>query len=102
MIILILKLFLQTGTLTHDGLDMNSVLPCDGAIFSKPVINIRELDSKSELVKAMATCHSITRIDGQLNGDPLDLNMFKFTGWVCIFLFARIVIVQSCHISKFP
>lgn len=77
---------MQTGTLTHDCMDMNSVLPCHNAKFSKPVINIRELDSKSEFVKGMASCHSITRIDGHLNGDPLDLNMFKFTGWVCILL----------------
>lgn len=75
---------MQTGTLTHDCLDMNSVLPCYNAQFSNPVINIRELNCDDELVKAMATCHSVTRIDGQLNGDPLDLNMFKFTGWVCI------------------
>lgn len=70
-------------------MDMNSVLPCHSAKFSQPVINIRELDAKSQLVKAMATCHSITRIDGQLNGDPLDLNMFKFTGWVCTVLFDK-------------
>lgn len=69
---------------------MNSVLPCYIAQFSSPVINIRELDREAELVKAMATCHSITRIDGQLNGDPLDLNMFKFTGWVCIICLLRL------------
>lgn len=76
---------------------MNSVLPCYDANFCKPVINIRELDGKSELVKAMATCHSITRIDGQLNGDPLDLNMFKFTGWVCIIYGEQLIVIPFLH-----
>lgn len=30
----------------------------------------------------MATCHSLTIIDGELSGDPLDLKMFESTGWI--------------------
>lgn len=30
----------------------------------------------------MATCHSLTVIDGELSGDPLDLIMFNSTKWV--------------------
>lgn len=30
----------------------------------------------------MATCHSLTKIEGELSGDPLDLKMFNATGWV--------------------
>jgi cation-transporting P-type ATPase 13A2 len=30
----------------------------------------------------MASCHSITYIDGELLGDPLDIKMFESTGWV--------------------
>ncbi|XP_058876833.1 polyamine-transporting ATPase 13A3, partial [Acipenser ruthenus] len=30
----------------------------------------------------MAACHSLTRIEGRLSGDPLDLKMFEATGWV--------------------
>ncbi len=29
----------------------------------------------------MACCHSITRIHGDLAGDPLDCKMFEFTKW---------------------
>lgn len=29
----------------------------------------------------MATCHSLTTINGTLNGDPLDLEMFRSIGW---------------------
>lgn len=74
--------FFQTGTLTHDGLDLNYVLASNNAQFSAPISNIKTLDIEDMLVKGMATCHSLTRIDGVLNGDPLDLNMFAFTKWV--------------------
>ena len=30
----------------------------------------------------MATCHSLTNINGELAGDPLDLKMFLATKWV--------------------
>jgi len=31
----------------------------------------------------MATCHSLTIIEGKITGDPLDLKMFEASGWVC-------------------
>ena len=34
------------------------------------------------MLAAMATCHSLTVIDGTLTGDPLDLKMFEATNWV--------------------
>ena len=30
----------------------------------------------------MATCHSLTKIEGQLSGDPLDLKMLEAISWV--------------------
>ena len=29
----------------------------------------------------LASCHSLTHINGELAGDPLDLKMFQFTKW---------------------
>ena len=40
---------------------------------------------KTHFVACMATCHSLTKIEGQLSGDPLDLKMFEATGWVSFF-----------------
>lgn len=37
---------------------------------------------KEPLLIAMATCHTLTVIDGELTGDPLDLKMFEATDWV--------------------
>ena len=37
---------------------------------------------KSQFVACMATCHSLTKIEGVLSGDPLDLKMFEAIGWI--------------------
>ena len=39
---------------------------------------------RGPLLYAMATCHSLTRINGELSGDPLDMKMFLATGWVSL------------------
>jgi cation-transporting ATPase 13A3/4/5 len=41
-----------------------------------------ELPQNGELVKAVASCHSLTRIDNVLCGDPLDLILFNKTNWI--------------------
>ncbi|KAK4886443.1 hypothetical protein RN001_002714 [Aquatica leii] len=76
-----LACFDKTGTLTNEGLEIYSVVPCENSNFIEPVINLEGIDPKSLLIQAMATCHSITRIDGNLTGDPLDINMFESIKW---------------------
>jgi hypothetical protein len=34
------------------------------------------------LLVGMATCHSLTIIEGSIAGDPLDIIMFNSIGWV--------------------
>lgn len=89
--------FDKTGTLTEDGLDVLgvrvvqnpsgrfsemlsdalSLLP--GASYERdPTV---EYDHHKAALYAMATCHSLRVVDGELVGDPLDLKMFNFTGW---------------------
>lgn len=41
-------------------------------------------DERSFIVQNMATCHSLTTIHGTLNGDPLDIEMFRSIDWECI------------------
>ncbi|CAG9785123.1 unnamed protein product [Diatraea saccharalis] len=75
--------FDKTGTLTEDGLDFYSVIPAQSdEKFGKCVVDVNSLPAKSPLVQALASCHSLTSIQGQLKGDPLDLKMFEFTQWV--------------------
>ncbi|XP_064599544.1 polyamine-transporting ATPase 13A3-like isoform X2 [Liolophura sinensis] len=73
--------FDKTGTLTEDGLDFQGVVPVRNAMFDQHHSSLEKL-SGSPLLIAMATCHSLTIIDGVLSGDPLDLIMFGSTDWV--------------------
>ncbi|GAA6025566.1 hypothetical protein JCM11491_003215 [Sporobolomyces phaffii] len=81
--------FDKTGTLTEEGLDVlgvHSVVrsqnrftelhrdPDDVPIFGAA-------DAKTPLLHALATCHALKVVDGEVIGDPLDLRMFDFTGW---------------------
>ncbi|KAA0192532.1 Cation-transporting ATPase [Fasciolopsis buskii] len=72
--------FDKTGTLTEDGLDLWGVVPMSNGRFSDPHLEPSEFD-RGPLLESMATCHSLTLIEGVLSGDPLDLKMFQSTKW---------------------
>ncbi|XP_077564177.1 polyamine-transporting ATPase 13A3-like [Haemaphysalis longicornis] len=74
--------FDKTGTLTEDGLDLAGVVPVNTGKFQARVPDPSQLPLDSLLLQGMATCHSITVIEQQLCGDPLDLKMFEATNWV--------------------
>ncbi|XP_071841062.1 polyamine-transporting ATPase 13A3-like isoform X2 [Apostichopus japonicus] len=73
--------FDKTGTLTEDGLDLWGVVPLQDSHFLPAIQKPSEL-THGPIVVAMATCHSLTIIDGKLSGDPLDLKMFEATNWI--------------------
>ncbi|XGW32615.1 hypothetical protein V3C99_017286, partial [Haemonchus contortus] len=81
--------FDKTGTLTEDGLDFQTLRAVTPAREAEPPTFTEEMEkmtpdelpSKGELITAIATCHSLTKIDGELHGDPLDLILFNQTGW---------------------
>uniref|UniRef100_H3AWA2 Polyamine-transporting ATPase 13A3 n=1 Tax=Latimeria chalumnae TaxID=7897 RepID=H3AWA2_LATCH len=74
--------FDKTGTLTEDGLDLWGVQRVENSRFLQSEEHA-SVDSlvKSKFIACMATCHSLTKIEGVLSGDPLDLKMFEATGW---------------------
>lgn len=90
--------FDKTGTLTEDGLDVLGVRLVSRSTkrFNEVVSKASALvphsslastsEDKYDLDRAalftMATCHSLRSVDGELVGDPLDLKMFEFTGWL--------------------
>ncbi|XP_055595755.1 polyamine-transporting ATPase 13A3 [Uranotaenia lowii] len=75
--------FDKTGTLTEDGLDMWGVLPKDPTNhFQIPLTQIGRLPITDHLLGGMLTCHSITFVNGEMRGDPLDLKIFESTGWI--------------------
>ena len=98
--------FDKTGTLTEDGLDLMGVVQITknakdswktehmlennkdvdthqngDTVFCKLDRKTKSLDNHSKFVQGMATCHSLTTIDGKLSGDPIDVIMFEGTGW---------------------
>lgn len=84
-----LACFDKTGTLTEEGLDVLGVRSVDraGNQFSEVYEDVDRVpmasaaDSKTPLVHAMATCHALKLVNGEIIGDPLDLRMFEFTKW---------------------
>uniref|UniRef100_A0A3B4XTS7 ATPase 13A3 n=1 Tax=Seriola lalandi dorsalis TaxID=1841481 RepID=A0A3B4XTS7_SERLL len=75
--------FDKTGTLTEDGLDLWGIQRAEDGSFSPPESDAaKESLVNSAFVACMATCHSLTKIEGELSGDPLDLKMFSATGWI--------------------
>ena len=81
--------FDKTGTLTEDGLDVLGVRTIDKheGRFSELQGDITEVpitggsSGRTPLLYALATCHQLKLIDGEVIGDPLDIKMFEFTGW---------------------
>ena len=45
-------------------------------------LNKEETKENSQLLKILASCHSLTYVHGKLIGDPLDIKMFDSTKWV--------------------
>ncbi|KAE8603788.1 hypothetical protein XENTR_v10014466 [Xenopus tropicalis] len=75
--------FDKTGTLTEDGLDLWGVVPANGYRFQNVIILSPDSSLPwGPLFGAMATCHSLIVLDGNVQGDPLDQKMFESTCWV--------------------
>lgn len=72
--------FDKTGTLTEDSLDISGVVPVENGRFDRAVKDISHLPN-SPLVKALATCHSLTKVDEKLLGHTLDVKIFEAIGW---------------------
>ncbi|XP_035163794.1 polyamine-transporting ATPase 13A2 isoform X30 [Callithrix jacchus] len=73
--------FDKTGTLTEDGLDVMGVVPLKGRAFLPLVPEPRRLPV-GPLLRALATCHALSRLQDTPVGDPMDLKMVESTGWV--------------------
>ncbi|XP_077343612.1 putative cation-transporting ATPase 13A5 [Lithobates pipiens] len=74
--------FDKTGTLTEDGLDLWGIIRSERGCFQEvfPVTSGCTLPCNT-MTGAMASCHSLILMDGEVHGDPLDIKMFEGTGW---------------------
>ncbi|XP_068211342.1 polyamine-transporting ATPase 13A3-like isoform X2 [Palaemon carinicauda] len=76
--------FDKTGTLTESDLALAGVVPCHKGDLRPPEEDLSKLRSDLPLATALATCHSLTSIDGKLVGYPLDVKIFTGIGWTMI------------------
>ncbi|XP_068589337.1 polyamine-transporting ATPase 13A2 isoform X1 [Cebidichthys violaceus] len=72
--------FDKTGTLTEEGLDVWGVMEGGTAGFSELVPDPRLLPP-GPMLSGLACCHTVTLLQGQPLGDPLELKMVESTGW---------------------
>ncbi|CAI2356256.1 unnamed protein product [Caenorhabditis sp. 36 PRJEB53466] len=83
--------FDKTGTLTEDGLDFSCLKAVRKNSEGKPEFTdefetldpekLSTEDANLDIVVAAASCHSLTRIDGSLHGDPLEVILVEKSGW---------------------
>uniref|UniRef100_A0A2K6G907 ATPase cation transporting 13A2 n=1 Tax=Propithecus coquereli TaxID=379532 RepID=A0A2K6G907_PROCO len=73
--------FDKTGTLTEDGLDVMGVVPLKGQAFL-PLVPEPHCLPMGPLLRALATCHTLSWLQDTPVGDPMDLKMVESTGWV--------------------
>ncbi|XP_054723213.1 LOW QUALITY PROTEIN: polyamine-transporting ATPase 13A3-like, partial [Uloborus diversus] len=72
--------FDKTGTLTEDSLDISGAVPVENGRFERAVKRLSQLPD-TPLVQAIATCHSLTKVEGKLLGHTLDVKIFEALGW---------------------
>uniref|UniRef100_A0A0N4Z3V8 Cation-transporting ATPase n=1 Tax=Parastrongyloides trichosuri TaxID=131310 RepID=A0A0N4Z3V8_PARTI len=82
--------FDKTGTLTEDGLAFSGVRPVfpkddkhDHPYFGDKTSEYKKgkVPINNRLIRAVATCHSITKVEGQIIGDPVDVLNYEKTGF---------------------
>ncbi|XP_041480134.1 probable cation-transporting ATPase 13A3 [Lytechinus variegatus] len=71
--------FDKTGTLTQDHLELLAVSPVKTDSFV--IVEDASKMPFGPFVAGMATCHSLTVIEDQIRGDPLDVQMFQAIKW---------------------
>lgn len=60
-----------------------------------------EMSVCDHVIVAMACCHSLTIIDGEIIGDPMDMKMFEATHWVRWLILSSTLLSFSCYINLF-
>eukprot|EP01121_Diplochlamys_sp_Union-15-3_P005956 TRINITY_DN16336_c0_g1_i1.p1 TRINITY_DN16336_c0_g1~~TRINITY_DN16336_c0_g1_i1.p1 ORF type:complete len:137 (+),score=12.39 TRINITY_DN16336_c0_g1_i1:101-511(+) len=77
--------FDKTGTLTESGLRVFGALPTapENDLGFGELISVDYFDDllPRPLLYLFASCHSLSLMNDEVNGDPLDISMFSVTRW---------------------
>ena len=76
----------HTNTILFDQYETDAMnISHNNYEYYKSKVTTQKKDKKKELkqmlVECLATCHGITRVNGKLIGDPIDVRMFEAVGW---------------------
>ncbi|KAJ1903406.1 hypothetical protein LPJ81_003075, partial [Coemansia sp. IMI 209127] len=79
--------FDKTGTLTKEGLEFYGVQSTsESAVAGQSATFAQfngDIGSSSEILqKAIASCHAVTDLNGQLIGNPVDIEQFRSSKWI--------------------
>ena len=68
--------------MTEGTLDLAGVCESKAAQFQETTADPTQLPQDSQFLMAMATCHSLIKLRGELTGNPLDVKLFEAIEWV--------------------
>jgi cation-transporting ATPase 13A3/4/5 len=72
----------HTGTLTVQGLELQSVVPVSNGRFEPATTDMQHLPPS--IPRLLASCHGLAWLGDMLVGDPLDQKLFAATGWALL------------------
>ncbi|DAZ96102.1 TPA: hypothetical protein N0F65_000650 [Lagenidium giganteum] len=90
--------FDKTGTITKEGLDYRGCVPVRaGAMptFESECMDMTSADLNSTMKFALASCHAVGSLNGDLVGNEVEVKMFRSTQWKLIELEGQQPFVQS-------
>lgn len=79
---LLLRFYAAAGTLTVQGLEVQSIVPVSNGRFEPPNTDMQQLPPS--IPRLLASCHGLAWLGDMLVGDPLDQKLFAATGWALV------------------
>ena len=67
--------------MTESDIDLAGAIPIQEGEFRQPVAQLASLPESHPLLLSSVSCHSLIRVNNQLNGYSIDRKMFEATGW---------------------
>lgn len=64
---------------------MWGIVPIENKEVKQPLKSVSALSYTSELLRGMASCHSLAIINGELGGDPLDIKVRRVSNFFFCF-----------------
>ncbi|GLE00553.1 hypothetical protein PINS_up009310 [Pythium insidiosum] len=92
--------FDKTGTITKQGLDFRGCVPVKDATFQDEITDVANAPMQEEMKFAMASCHAVGSLNGNLVGNEVEVKMFQSTNWKLIEKEGVMPVVESPDSSE--